>query len=126
MTKEKLELEIEIKSAIGILYNRLFTPSGLAEWFADNVKVNDNIYTFVWDGAEEDAELISSKEDEFVRFHWVDDDEDDTYFELKIKIDEMTGDIALVITDYVDADEVEENRNLWEKQISKLKLILGS
>lgn len=126
MTREKLELEYEIKSAPGILFNRLVTPGGLAEWFADNVKINDNIYTFFWENSEEEAKLLSSKDQEFVKFHWVEDDEDDAYFEFRIKIDEMTGDLALVVTDFVDSDEVEENSNLWDKQIGKLKMILGS
>lgn len=126
MTKELIELEYEIRSAPGILYNRLVTPGGLAEWFADNVKINENIYTFIWEGSEEEANLVSKKAGEFVRFHWVDDEEDDSYFEFRIKIDEMTGDVALLVLDYVDEDEVEESRNLWDKQIGKLKMILGS
>lgn len=126
MTKEKIELEYEIRSAPGILYNRLVTPGGLAEWFADNVKIDDNTYTFVWEGSEEEAILLQKKEGESVRFRWDYEDDDEVYFEFKIKIDEMTGDVALMVTDHVDDDEVEESRDLWDKQISKLKMILGS
>jgi uncharacterized protein YndB with AHSA1/START domain len=126
MTKEKLELEYEIRSAPGILFNRLVTPGGLAEWFADNVMINEDIYTFVWEGSEEEAELLSKKDGEFVRFKWVDEDEKEAYFEFRIKIDEMTGDVALVVTHHVYEDELEESRNLWDKQIGKLKMILGS
>ncbi|MGB0390222.1 MAG: START-like domain-containing protein [Salibacteraceae bacterium] len=126
MTKELIELEYEIRSAPGILYNRLVTPGGLAEWFADNVKISESTYTFIWEGSEEEATLVNKKAGEFVRFHWVEDEEDDSYFEFRIKIDEMTGDVALLVLDYVDEDEVEESRNLWDKQIGKLKMILGS
>ncbi|UTW62293.1 SRPBCC domain-containing protein [bacterium SCSIO 12741] len=126
MTKEKIELEYDIRSAPGILYNRLVTPGGLAEWFADNVKINDHIYTFVWEGSEEEAEMLQSIEGESVRFKWVDDDEEESYFEFKIKIDSLTGDIALIVTDFAEPDEVNETTNLWDKQIGKLKLILGS
>jgi uncharacterized protein YndB with AHSA1/START domain len=126
MTKERLELEYELRSAPGILYNRLVTPGGLAEWFADNVKINDGMYTFIWEGSEEEAELLGKKDGEFVRFKWDYEDDKEVYFEFRIKIDEMTGDVALVVIDHVDADEVEESRNLWDKQIGKLKMILGS
>ena len=126
MAKEKIELEFAVRSAPGILYNRLVTPGGLAEWFADNVKLNDEIYTFVWEGVEEDAKMLGKRDHEFIRFHWLDDDEDDSYFEFRIKIDELTGDVALLVIDHVDDDEVEESKQLWEKQISKLKMILGS
>ncbi|MCB0482305.1 MAG: SRPBCC domain-containing protein [Flavobacteriales bacterium] len=126
MTRVKLELEYEIKSAPGILYNRLITTGGLAEWFADNVKIDEDIYTFFWENSEEQAKLLVSKDQEFVKYRWLEDDEEDSFFEFRIKIDEMTGDLALVVTDFVDADEVEENSNLWDKQIGKLKMILGS
>ncbi|MDE0771600.1 MAG: START-like domain-containing protein [Salibacteraceae bacterium] len=126
MAKERIDLEFAIRSAPGILYNRLVTPGGLAEWFADNVKLNDEIYTFVWEGMGEDAKLLGKRDHEFVRFHWMDDDEDDTYFEFRIKIDQLTGDVALLVTDHVDDDEVEASKQLWEKQIGKLKMILGS
>ncbi len=126
MAKEKIELEFAVRSAPGILYNRLVTPGGLAEWFADNVKLNDEIYTFVWEGVEEDAKMLGKRDHEFIRFHWLDDDEDDSYFEFRIKIDELTGDVALLVIDHVDDDEVEESKQLWEKQIGKLKMILGS
>ncbi len=126
MTKEKIELEYNIRSAPGILYNRLVTPGGLAEWFADNVMISDSMYTFVWEGSEEEAELLQTQDGEAVRFKWVDDDEEETYFEFKIKIDSLTGDIALIVTDFADEDEVNETINLWDKQVGKLKLILGS
>lgn len=126
MAKEKIELEFAVRSAPGILYNRLITPGGLAEWFADNVKLNDEIYTFVWEGVEEDAKMLGKRDHEFIRFHWLDDDDDDSYFEFRIKIDELTGDVALLVIDHVDDDEVEESKQLWEKQIGKLKMILGS
>ena len=126
MAKEKIELEFAVRSAPGILYNRLVTPGGLAEWFADNVKLNDEIYTFVWEGVEEDAKMLGKRDHEFIRFHWLDDDEDDSYFEFRIKIDELTGDVALLVIDHVDDDEVDESKQLWEKQIGKLKMILGS
>ncbi|MBD78580.1 MAG: hypothetical protein CL840_06650 [Crocinitomicaceae bacterium] len=126
MAKEKIELEFEIRSAPGILYNRLVTPSGLSEWFADNVMISEELYTFVWDGAEEDARLLIGRDPEFVRFQWAEEDDPNIFFEFRIRIDDMTGDVALIVTDFVDEDEVEEATNLWEKQVSKLKMILGS
>ena len=36
---EKYELEFQIRSSVNILFNCLSTPSGLSEWFADDVNV---------------------------------------------------------------------------------------
>ncbi len=123
--KTKFELEFVIQSSPQLLYQYLSTPSGLSEWFADNVNSRGEIFSFIWDGSEEQAKLIKRKSDEFVKFTWV-DSEDDTYFELKIIVDEITQDVSLFITDFAEEDEVEEAKMLWENQVSSLKQVLGS
>ncbi|MGB5274136.1 MAG: START-like domain-containing protein [Flavobacteriaceae bacterium] len=123
--KIKFELEFVIQSSPQLLYQYLSTPSGLSEWFADNVNSRGEIFNFIWDGSEEQAKLIKRKSDEFVKFTWV-DSEDDTYFELKIIVDEITQDVSLFITDFAEEDEVEEAKMLWENQVSSLKQVLGS
>ena len=122
----KFELEYPIHSSINILYKRLFTPSGLSEWFADDVHIRNDVYTFFWDGSEQSAKLVKKKENQFVRFHWVDND-DDSYFEFAIQIDDLTNDVSLIITDFAeDEQEKEENALLWNTQIENLKHALGS
>lgn len=123
MDKEKLELEYVIKCSPKVLYNRLSTASGLAEWFADDVSVNGKKYTFFWDGYGQDAELAFRRENLLVRFNWMDDD---SYFEFKITRDELTGDVSLLIIDFAEADELEETQTLWDSQIARLKQVLGS
>jgi len=125
--KKKYELEYSINSSPKILFARLSTPGGLAEWFADDINIQGNIYTFIWEGAEQSAELLSKKDNQAVRFKWVDDDDDDddSYFEFKIRIDELTGEVALVVTDFSEDDEKEDSIELWDTQISELKHALG-
>lgn len=122
---EKLEMEFMIRSSTSILYDMLSTPSGLSEWFADDVNIKDDIYTFIWDGSEEEAQLLKKKKGEYIRFHWVDHDDDDTYFEMRIKIDPMTNEVAVIVTDFADEDDLEETRELWESQMSDLAHRLG-
>jgi uncharacterized protein YndB with AHSA1/START domain len=124
--KKKIELEYIIKTSSKILYNCLSSPSGLSEWFADDVNIRDGIYTFFWDGAEEQAKLVTKKNNEMIRFHWLESDQDDDYFEFYIKIDPLTKEVALIITDFADEDEVEESTLLWNNQVASLKGILGS
>ena len=122
--KNKFELEYSINSAPKILYNRLSTPGGLAEWFADDINIRGNIYTFIWEGAEQEAELVTRKENQMVRFKWL-DNEDESFFEFKIRRDELTGEVALVITDFAEEDEKDDAVDLWDTQISELKHALG-
>jgi len=39
--------------------------------------------------------------------------------------DELTGDVALLITDFAEEEDIEDSQELWNKQISNLKHILG-
>lgn len=124
--KEKFELEFIINTSASILYNRLSTPSGLSEWFADDVNVKGNKYTFLWEGAEQEAELKLKKENKSIRFHWLDDEEEDTYFEFNINMDDLTGETALVIVDFAEKDDIEDSIELWNQQVEQLKHGLGS
>ena len=109
-----------------MLYNYISNPSGLSEWFADNVNSRGEKYTFIWDGDEQSAFLVKSKQDTYVRFQWEDDEDTKYFFELNIVEDDLTGDVSLMITDFADSDEIEEAKLLWESQIEDLKKILGS
>jgi len=123
--KTKFEIEFVIQSSPQMLYQYLATPSGLSEWFADNVNSRGEKFTFIWDGAEEDAKLLKRKTDEFVKFAW-EENEDDSYFEMKIIVDEITKDVSLFITDFAEEDELEESKMLWTNQVGDLKQVLGS
>ena len=123
--KEKVELEFTINSSPKVLFTRLSTPAGLSEWFADDVNVQGKKYTFIWEGTEQVAELIARKENKYVRYHWIDDESDKTYFEFRINIDELTGDVALVITDFVEEDEKDDFVDLWDSQVTELKRVIG-
>ncbi|MEX0312723.1 MAG: START-like domain-containing protein [Allomuricauda sp.] len=123
--KIKFELEFVIQASPQLLYQYISTPSGLSEWYADDVNSRSEMFTFIWDGAEEIAKMLKRKSDEFVKFAWEEND-DDSYFEMKIIVDEITKDVSLFITDFAEDDEVDEAKMLWENQISDLKQVLGS
>lgn len=124
--KEKFEMEFQVRSSIKILYNFICSPSGLSEWFSDNVNIQNDVFIFQWEGSEEEARLLALKEFELVRFKWLHSTEDDTYFEMKIKVEELTGDVAIVITDFAYKEELQEAQLLWDTQIQNLLKALGS
>lgn len=126
--KIRYELEIPINSSPQLLYQYISTPSGLSEWFADNVNSRGEFFTFIWDDSEENARLSAKKSNEKVKFRWIDENEKDTdyFFELRILEDEITKDVSLMITDFAFEDEIEEASSLWKNQISELKHVIGS
>ena len=73
-----------------------------------------------------DEFIIRKKENQYIQFKWIDDDEEPT-FEFRINVDELTGDVALEITDTIDTDDDEVDIiGLWDSQIAELRHVLGS
>lgn len=126
--KVKYELEFPIHASPSLLFQYISTPSGLSEWFADNVNSRGELFTFFWDDSEEKAKLISKRSGERVKFKWLDenDEESEYFFELKIQQDEITKDVSILVTDFSEEDEIDESKLLWENQIADLKHVLGS
>lgn len=124
--KKKITLEYTLNSSPKILYPRLSTPGGLSEWFADDVNVNSNVYTFIWEGQEYKADVVQKKENKYIRFRWHDaEDQEACCFEFRINVDELTDDVALIITDFVEENEQQDAIDLWNSQVAKLKHVLG-
>ena len=124
--KVKYEMEFPIKASPSLLYQYISTPSGMSEWYADNVNSRGEFFTFIWEGSEEKAKLLGRKSGERIKFRWLDDEDTDYYFELRIQVDEITKDVSLMVTDFAEEDEVEQGKMLWDNMISNLKLVLGS
>jgi uncharacterized protein YndB with AHSA1/START domain len=122
--KTKYELEYTFNTSPAILFNRISTPEGLSEWFADDVNLKKGKYTFIWEGTEEEASVVQKKANKYIRFHW-DDEDDEHYFEFRIHIDELTGDVALIIVDFAEESEKGDAIDLWDSQISELKHAIG-
>ena len=127
-SKVAFSLEIDFHASPQLLFQYLSTSSGLSEWFADNVNSRGEDFTFIWDDSEEYAKLLQKKNNEKVRFRWLNDeeDQDDYYFEFKIVVDEITKDVSLIISDFADEDELDEAKMLWENLIGSLKQVLGA
>lgn len=126
--KEQFELEYVLKTSPKVLDKLLINPDGLSEWFADDVIVKEDLYTFHWDGSEEQARLISKKSGEGIKWQWLHDEEDelDTFFEMRYTIDPMTKAVILSIVDFAEASEKDQVVRLWETQIANLRRVIGA
>jgi uncharacterized protein YndB with AHSA1/START domain len=124
--KVKYEMEFPIHVSPSLLYQYISTPSGMSEWYADNVNSRGELFTFIWEGSEEQAKLLAKKNGERIKFRWLDDEDTDYFFELRIQVDDITKDVSLMVTDFAEEDELEEGKMLWENMIANLKHILGS
>lgn len=124
----KATLEYEINASKRMLYPYISTASGLAQWFADDVSIDeDKNYHFVWDGEDHIAKMIAHRINSFVKFEFVNDmlDGENAYTEIRIEHNELTQSVFLRITDYSDMEDQEEVRELWDNIILDLKEIVG-
>ncbi|MEY3051391.1 MAG: hypothetical protein RLY31_1176 [Bacteroidota bacterium] len=127
MERVQIEIEFLLRTSPTLLYQFLTTPSALVRWFCDKVDIqSNNIYTFSWNDYEEIARLSEDIEEELLRFDWLDDGRDGEFLSFQIDISPVTGETILLITDFCDADEVREQKALWEAQIKMLKKETGS
>lgn len=122
----KFEMEYITRASAEMLYEFLATPSGLSEWFCDDVNIRNGIFTFIWDGQMQQARLLKTIDEQLVRFQWV-EKMDGSYFEFRIQRDDLTNDISLIITDFADSKSDQESAKLlWNNQVDKLMHVLGS
>ena len=122
------EIEVPIHASPELLYQYISTSSGLGEWFADNVTSRGEIFNFAWDSEEQSAKLISKKTNERIKFRWLDENMKDTnyHFEIKIMVDELTKDVSIYVSDFVNPEDFEDSNMLWENQINELKHVIGA
>jgi uncharacterized protein YndB with AHSA1/START domain len=124
--KGRFEMEYVVHSSAPILFEFLTTPSGLSEWFCDDVNIRNGVYSFKWEENEQIARVVKLIEEKHVRFQWV-DKTDNSYFEFRIERDELTNDISLIVVDFAETPEDRASSTLlWNSQIDKLLHVLGS
>ena len=126
--KKSFSIEFNFHCSPQLLFQYLSTPSGLSEWFADDVNSRGEDFTFIWEDSEEYAKLLTKKNNELVKFMWVNDEEDyrKYFFEFLIIVDEITKDVSLTVTDFSDEDELEESKMLWTNLVGDLRQVLGA
>ena len=124
MERVKINIEFLFKASPAILYKFLTTPSCLVRWFCDEVDIEIDVYTFIWDGYEEKAELLDDIEEERLRFKF-EDAEDGEYLEFRFSKSPVTNETIFEITDFADKGEEDDQRQLWESQIKQLRSETG-
>ena len=127
MDRQKIHLEYLLNATSkSILWSAISTPTGLEGWFADRVQSDEKRVAFFWGKTEKrEAEIVAMRAYSFIRFHWLDDENERDYFELKMSNSELTNDYVLEITDFAVADEVTDLEELWESQVETLRRTCG-
>jgi uncharacterized protein YndB with AHSA1/START domain len=129
MSKFEYVGEFEFKASKKMLYPYLSSASGLSQWFADDVNIDeDKMLTVIWDGEENKAKMVAHRTNSLVKMEFLPKDENDTdpnYVEFKLDMSDMTQSVFVTVTDYSEMEDKEELGELWENLMHKLKEIVG-
>lgn len=121
--RKQYTVEFTLNARPQLVYNYIATPIGLNVWFADDVSILGEVLTFTWEGSTEKARIVSKKFNKLFKLQWI--ERDNEYLIFEIVKDELTGDVALLITDFDNDDEIDEAKMVWEASIEKLKQTIG-
>ncbi len=130
MTNHKFTAEFELRASSKMVYPYLNTPSGLAQWFADDVQVDeDKFFHFIWDSENHKARLTAQKLNHYVKFEFLPDSQeedngDHPYIELRLDTNDLTGTTFLKVIDY-SAEDDEELLDIWENIVYTLRETVG-
>lgn len=131
MAKKKLfTSDYEIHASIKMLYPYIQTAGGLSEWFADDVRINNQnkTFTFYWDQEEHVARQVAHRTNHFVRFEFVPESSEETdpsYFELRLEFNDLTQSVYIKVFDYSDFEDPRELQDLWDSLIDNLRKTVG-
>ena len=68
--------------------------------------------------------MSKSVTNKYARFELMESDGD--YLEFRIEQDAITGDVELVITEFVDPEEAEMAASIWDAAVEDLCAIIGA
>ena len=131
MPKQKFVGEYQIKASRKMLFPYLSTATGLCQWFADDVNINniDKTLIFLLDGEERIAKIDSIKNNRYVKFRFINEDEkpkDNDTLEFRLEINELTQSVFVRVEEYTETDDLEESYQIWDNLLAQLKEIIGA
>lgn len=134
MEKPSFTKEFEFKASQKMLFPYLNTPGGLAQWFADDVTVDeDKVFSFSWDEEVHRARISYQKLNRSIRFEFLAASSDGpadghdyaSFIDIQLENNELTGTVFMVITDNVTSEDHDEALEIWQFMTGNLKEIVG-
>jgi uncharacterized protein YndB with AHSA1/START domain len=130
MSKDQFVADYQLNASKKIVYAYLSTASGLQEWFADKVRIDeDKNYIFNFDREDHYAKLTIVKANLHVRWDFFEPkttkSTPESFIEFKLDEAELTQSLFLKVIDQSNFYEMNELDGIWDGLISKLKGIIG-
>ncbi len=123
---EKFSLEFVINASPKLLFTLISTPEGLTRWFADAVFAQEDVFIFIWEGSEQKARLVDTKDQEYVKFEWLDDFHQGYVLEMHILTEALSTGVSLQVTDYSEPSDMDFSHRLWTTQVKQLQRLFNA
>jgi len=129
-TKTRFVVEFPINASPKILFPYLATASGLTQWFCDDVRyVEGQRLNFIWDQENHYAEISGQRLNRAVRFVFLDDHRqpvvDANFLEFTLDSSQVTDEVYLRVVDYSAGHSDDEQNEMWEGLVAKLREQVG-
>ena len=131
MAKQKFVGEYPINASRKMLFPYLSTATGLCQWFADDVNINniDKTLIFIVDGEERIAVIDSINKNRYVKFRFLMDGEkpkENDTLEFRLEVNDLTQEAFVRVEEYTESDDLEESYQIWDNLLAQLKEIIGA
>lgn len=131
MERKKVTIEYPLAAkSPAIVWRLISSAAGLQKWMADRVSDDGATMTFtwgeLWTGQDvRVSHVIDRRKFSHIRLKWDSDHGEGEYWEMRLEESELTGNLALLITDFADADEEDSLRGLWSGSLNRLHRVSG-
>ncbi len=130
MGKQRIDIEYPLNTkSPNIVWEQISSAHGLERWMADHVTEENGVFTFTWGEPWTDqdirrASLIEYVKYDHIKLQWEEED-DDSFWEMRIGKSDLTHHLNLQITDFADDDDADGLRILWESNLERLHRASG-
>ena len=103
----------------------------MKEKLQDDVNINniDKTLIFIVDGDERVAVIDSIKNNRYVKFRFLNDDEkpkENDTLEFRLEINELTQEVFVRVEEYTESEDMDESYQIWDNLLAQLKEIIGA
>ena len=126
MQKQRLDIEYPLNPGKpDILWMLMSTDHGLERWLADEVKEQDGVLSLTWGNPYNEqhtlhAKIVERQKNSHIKLQWVDEDDPEAYWEMRIGRSELTEDLCLCVVDYAPDEDIDDLRDLWDGNLERL------
>ena len=131
-TKQKLYIEDPLATkSPGLVWEQIGTVHGLGRWLADYVEdVGDDVISFTWgevwtDHHTLEARVVERQRNSYIRLQWVNEEDPEAYWEMRIGRSDLTDELFLHVSDYALPEDIDDLHDLWDGNMERLHRVSG-